>query len=96
MKKNKHIGSNFDEFLKEENIDAEVEALAIKKIIVYELQQAMKKSKLSKSKMAQLMKTSRPQIDRLLDPENQSVTLATLSKAALIAGKKLHISLSAA
>ncbi|MDX1919216.1 MAG: hypothetical protein SFU25_00610 [Candidatus Caenarcaniphilales bacterium] len=96
MKKNKHIGSSLDEFLEEEGIGYEVEILAIKKIIVCELQLAMKKSKLSKTKMAQLMKTSRAQIDRLLDPNNQSITLSTLSKAALVTGKKLEISLKAA
>ncbi len=95
MTKNKHIGSDFSEFLAEEGIEEEVEALAIKKLIVYELEQTMKQKGISKTKMAELLKTSRTQLDRLLDPNNQSITLITLSKAASITGKKLHLSLNA-
>ena len=90
---NKHIGSNFDDFLQEEGILAEAEAKAIKRVIAYQVEQEMKKQGLSKNRMAKLMNTSRACIDRLLNPENTSITLNTMEKAAQILGKKLQISL---
>ncbi len=89
--KNKHIGSSFDDFLEEEGVLAEVEAVALKRVLAYELEQSMQAKKVSKSKMASLMKTSRSALDRLLDPENASVTLLTMEKAALSIGKRLKI-----
>ena len=89
--KNKHIGSNFDDFLKNENILAETEALAIKRVISYQIEKEMKKKKMTKVELAKKMKTSRSSLERLLDPENVSVTLSTLEKAAVIFGKKLKI-----
>jgi len=91
---NKHLGSKFDNFLVEENILEEVEALAIKQTIVLILQKEMSKHDISKTKMAIIMHTSRSSLDRLLDLENTSVTLNTLVKAAIVVGKKLNISLS--
>lgn len=88
---NKYIGSNFDDFLKEEGLLAEVEANAIKRVIAFQIAELMEKHNLSKAAMAKKMKTSRYSIDRLLDPQNESVTLQTLERAALILGKRLHI-----
>jgi len=91
MKKNKHIGSDFDDFLQEEGILEEVEIGAIKKIIAYEIQHVMIKHQLTQSQMAEKLKTSRSAIRRLLDPKNASVTLITLNKFAHAFGKKLEI-----
>lgn len=91
--KNKHIGSNFDDFLEEEGILAEVEAVALKRVLAYEIEKNMKAKQVTKSKMASLMNTSRSALDRLLDPENPSVTLLTMEKAALSMGKRLKVEL---
>lgn len=77
----KHIGSSFDDFLEEEGIKAEVEAVALKRVIAWQLSQAMKKNRMSKSAMARAMNTSRSQLDRLLDPENDALTLHTLTQS---------------
>ena len=90
---NKHKGSDFDAFLKEEGLAAEVEAVASKRVLAYQFELAMKKRHLSKVSMAKRMETSRSALDRLLDPENSSVTLQTLERAATVLGKKLKISL---
>lgn len=92
-RKNPYIGSDFDEFLAEEGILAEVEIAAAKRVIAFQLQQAMEQEHLSKSALAEKMHTSRTAIDRLLDPENLSVTLQTLGRAAQAFGKRLHIEL---
>jgi len=89
---NQHIGSDFDDFLQEQGIFEEVEAAAIKKVIACMIAQAMADAHISKSAMAKRMKTSRTQLDRLLDPDCHSVTLATLTKAAAAIGKKISIS----
>ena len=89
----KNRGSNFDDFLREEGLLEEVEALAAKRLIAYELGQIMAKAKLSKAALARRMGTSRSQVDRLLDPDNESVTLATLAKAAAAFGQRLRVSL---
>ncbi len=91
---NKHIGSNFDDFLQEEGILVETEASAVKKVISSQLQQIMRKKHISKIEMAQKMKTSRAALDRLLEPDNVSITLLTLERAALALGKKLKIRLA--
>ena len=88
---NKHIGSDFDEFLEEEGILAEVEATAIKRVIAYQIQQEMVRHKLTKTDLAAKMKTSRASLNRLLDPNNGSVTLQTLERAALAIGKRLRV-----
>ena len=88
---NKFIGSNFDDFLEEEGLLAEVEATAIKRVIAFQIDELMKEQSLSKAAMAKRMKTSRSSIDRLLDPKNESVTLQTLERAALVLGKRLQI-----
>jgi len=90
---NKTIGSSFDNFLAEEGISEEVEAGAIKKIIAYQLQEAIEKEHLTKTALAARLETSRAAVDRLLDPENESITLLTLKKAAAVLGKKLRLEL---
>ena len=92
--KNKHIGSSFDDFLREENIYEDVNVTAIKRVIAYQISQEMKRNKLTKSAMATKMKTSRAALERLLDPSNISVTLSTLERAASALGKKLKIELA--
>ena len=92
--KKKHFGSNFDEFLKEEGILAETEAVAVKRTIAYQIEMEMAKHKLTKSRLADKMKTSRSSLDRLLDAENASVTLLTLENAAMALGKKLKVELA--
>ena len=82
-----------DVFLKEEGIYEEVVERAIKRVVAFQLQLAMKERKLTKSAMAGLMQTSRAQLDRILDPEEFNVTLETLARAARVLGKDLHISL---
>lgn len=89
----KHIGSNFDDFLKEENLYEQVQAVAIKRVITYQIAQEMKKKKLTKTEMANRMKTSRAALERLLDPDNASITLFTLERAASALGKKLTVQL---
>ena len=91
--KNNFIGSSFDEFLVDEGIAEEVEAGAIKKIIAYQLQEAIEREQLTKTALATRLDTSRAAVDRLLDPYNESITLLTLKKAANVLGKKLRLEL---
>ena len=93
MKLTKGIGSSFNDFLEEEEILSQSDAIAIKRVIAYELQQTMLKEHISKTAMAKKMHTSRTSIDRLLDPNNNSITLATMENAASAMGKRLHIEL---
>jgi len=93
MKKSKYLGSNFDDFLAEEGLLGEVEALAIKRILVARLEQAMSKRQLSKTDLAKIMHTSRAALNRLLDQNNTSVTLHTIVKAAKCLDQKITISL---
>lgn len=88
---NKHIGSNFDDFLEEEGLLAEAEAVAIKRVIAYQVAELMKTENISKVAMAKKMNTSRSALDRLLDPNNTSITLQTLGRAAHAIGKRLRI-----
>ncbi len=90
---NKTKRSNFDNFLEEEGLLAEAEAVAAKRVLAHQFQSARKKRRMTKLSMAKRMKTSRTALDRLLDPKNSSVTLQTLERAAVVLGKKLKISL---
>jgi antitoxin HicB len=90
----KYIGSKFDDFLDEEGLLAEAEAVATKRVISFQLRELMKKQKLSKVQLAKRMKTSRS-VERLLDPDNVSVTLLTLERAAKALGKSIRIELAA-
>ena len=93
MTHNPHIGSSLDELLEEEGILSEVSAIAIKRVLAWQVSEAMSSQGLNKSQMAEQMKTSRTSLDRLLDPENTSVTLKTLERAASVLGKRLQIEL---
>jgi antitoxin HicB len=86
-------GSRLDDLLKEEGVLEEFQAAAIKEVIAWQIQQAMTEKKLSKNKMAQLMKTSRAQLDRLLDVSAGNVTLETLQRAASILGRSIRLEL---
>ncbi len=90
-KKMDHSGSTFDSFLEAEGIREEVEAVAIKRILAWQLQQAMRQQQKTKRAMAKQLHTSRSQLDRLLDPRNVSVTLDTVARAARALGKRLII-----
>jgi len=93
MKKKSRIGSSFDDFLKEEGIYEEVTARAIKRVIVRQLDALMDNEGLTKTELARRMKTSRAQLDRLLDPDNEFVTLGTLTRAARAVGRQLRMEL---
>jgi len=86
-----HSGSTFDSFLEEEGILEETEALAIKRVIAWQLEQAMKEKHITKYAMAKRLHTSRSQVDRLLHPDNIGVTISTLSKAAKAVGKRIAL-----
>ena len=86
-----HSGSTFDSFLEEEGIREEVEAVAIKRVLAWQFEQAMQKQKKTKQAMAKQLRTSRSQLDRLLDPRNVSVTLDTITRAARALGKRVII-----
>ena len=93
--KNRHIGSDFDDFLNEKGLLADAEAVAIKRVVAFQVSKMMKKQRISKTEMARRMKTSRAALDRLLDPENASVTLQTLERAANALGKRLRVEFAA-
>jgi len=88
----KHLGSSIDSFLKKEGVFEAAQAQAIKEVVAWQLAQAMKKKKISKVQMATLLKTSRTQVDRLLDPKND-ITLSSLQRAAAIVGRRVMIEL---
>lgn len=87
----RHLGSDFDDFLREEGLLEEAEAVAAKRVLAFQIRQAMKEQHLSKAAMARLMETSRSSLDRLLDPEVPSVTLLTIERAARALGKSVQI-----
>ena len=89
----KNVGSSFDEFLAEEGILEEVSAVAVKRLIAFQLAEKMSEYNLSKSELARRMATSRSALDRLLDPDNSSVTLQTLQSAAQALGGRLNVEL---
>ena len=91
--KKKNIGSSLDDWLREEGMYEETTAVAIKRVLARRIGQEMIDRKLSKTDMARRMNTSRAALDRLLDPENDAVTLNTLSKAAVAVGRQLHFEL---
>lgn len=89
----KHIGSSFDAFLEEQGIRDDAHTHAIKRVVAWQIEEAMKVQGVSKVEMAKRMKTSRAQLDRLLDPENDKVQLDTVQRAAAAVGKKLRLEL---
>ena len=88
----KHMGSSIDDFLQEEGIFEEAQAQAVKEVVAWELDEAMKKRKISKHRMATLLKTSRTQVDRLLNPKSD-ITLSSLQRAAAMVGRRVMIEL---
>ena len=93
MAKNKFCGSTLDSFLESEGVLAEFQAKAIKEVIAWQLAAAMQERKLTKTKLAQLMQTSRTQINRVLDPEDGNVTIETLQRAAALLGRRVQLEL---
>jgi antitoxin HicB len=94
-KRNKHIGGDFESYLSEQGRLEEVTSLAIKHVLSWELLQAMKRAKVSKADLARRMKTSRAVVHRLLDANDISVTLSTISRAATALGKTVQLRLAA-
>lgn len=92
---NPRIGSDFEDFLREEGRLEEATAIAIKRVLAWEFEQAMKKAKVSQAEMARRMNTSRAVIRRLLDASDPSITLATISRAATALGKSVRVRLAA-
>ena len=88
----KHMGSSVDDFLKEEGIFEDAQTQAVKEVVARHIAEAMKKKKLSKNKMAALLKTSRTQVDRLLSAKDD-ITLSSLQRAAAIVGRRVTIEL---
>lgn len=88
-----HIGSDFDDFLAEDDLLAEVEAVALKRVLAFQIAQLMNEQDVSKAELARRMHTSRSAIDRLLDPDNNAATLHTLERAALALGKRLQVAI---
>ena len=89
----KHIGSNFDDFLQEEGLLTDAQAVAVKRVIAFQVARLMEEQNITKSEMSRRMKTSRASLERLLDPSNESVTLQTLDRAARALGRRLQIGL---
>ena len=93
MADNQHRGSSLDSFLEEQGVLAEFQAKAIKEVIAWQLAEAMKERKLSKSRLATLMHTRRTQVNRVLDPTDGNVTIETLQRAAEIVGRRVQLQL---
>lgn len=91
--KRSHRGSTLDSFLEDNGLLQDTRNVAVKEVIAWQIEQAMKEQALSKQKMAELMKTSRAQLDRLLDPQSGNVTLETLQRAATVLGRQLRVQL---
>lgn len=92
MTTHRNIGSSLDDLLEQQGNYEEAEGHAIKEVIAWQLAEAMKQQSLSKARMATLLKTSRSQVDRLLDPASD-VTLSTLQRAAALVGRRLQVQL---
>jgi antitoxin HicB len=93
MPKNRHRGSSFDDFLKEEGIYERCTATALKRLLARQIEQEMERQHITKSAMADKMQTSRSQLDRLLDPERTGVSLEIMQRAASVVGRELRIEL---
>jgi len=92
-KLNPNMGSSFDDFLKGEGVYEEVTAQSIKRVLAWQLQEAMTAKGMTKREMASLMDTSRSQLDRILDPDNVKLQLDTLYKAASVLGREVRVEL---
>ena len=91
MSKNPHIGSSLDDFLKEEGIFEDATNYAVKRVLAWQVQKAMREQGLTKAEMARRMGTSRAHLDRLLDPENDKVQLDTVQRAAEAVGRRVRL-----
>ncbi len=91
--KRKNIGSSFDSWLREEGLYEKVSATAIKRVVARQVAVAMQQKGATKLEMARRMRTSRAALDRLLDPENDAVTLSTIQKAAAAVGRQIRLEL---
>ena len=89
----RHLGSSLDDFLEEEGLLAEAEAVAVKRVLAFQLAELMVEQQVSKAEIARRMNTSRTAVDRLLNPDSEAATLATLEKAASALGRRLHVEL---
>lgn len=89
--RNPHLGSSFDELLEEDESLADTHAIAVKRVLAWQVGRTMSDMRISKSEMARRMGTSRTSLTRLLDPDNPSVTLLTLDRAAAVLGKRLSV-----
>lgn len=87
------IGSSFEDFLREEGTHDETTATAVKRVLAWQLMQAMEERQMSKNQMAKAMATSRSQLDRILDPDNERIQLDTVIKAARVLGREVRIDL---
>jgi len=94
--KKKHIGSNLDDFLRDESILEYSTAIAVKRVIAWQIEREMEKQKLTKTSMAKKMHTSRAALNRLLDESDTSLTLMTLASAANALGKIIKFELKTA
>lgn len=90
---NRHMGSGIDDFLRDEGVLEEFQARSIKEVIAWQLEKAMKDRKLSKRRLAEMMHTSRTQVDRVLDPADGNVTIETLQRAAAVLGRRVQVEL---
>lgn len=90
---NRHLGSSLDDFLEEEGLLAEAEAVAVKRVLAFQLAKLMEAQQVSKAEMARRMNTSRTAVDRLLNPDSEAATLVTLERAAAALGRRLHVEL---
>jgi predicted XRE-type DNA-binding protein len=93
MSRNKHIGSTLDDFLKEEGIYEDATNFAVKRVLAWQVEQAMQKQGITKAEMARRMGTSRAHLDKLLDPENDRVQLDTVQRAATAVGRRVRLDL---
>jgi hypothetical protein len=91
-KRDPRIGSSLDDLLKEEGIFEELQVQAIKEVVAWQLEEAMKKKQVSKTRLARLLRTSRTQVNRLLDPQSD-VTLSSLQRAAALVGRQVRLEL---
>lgn len=94
MKENKKaMGSAFDDFLRQEGHYETAQAVAVKRVLAWQIRKAMKEKHLAKAEMAKRMETSRSQLERLLDPSNDSLTLSTLARAGHVLGREIRLEL---
>jgi antitoxin HicB len=91
MKKNPHLGSSLDDFLKDQGLYEEATNFAVKRVLAWQVEKAMKEQGISKAEMARRMGTSRAHLDKLLDPENDKVQLDTVQRAATAVGRRVRL-----